>query len=120
MQDYEFGSRWIGSDISWCNPCIVANESMSVPSGDVVSSGHYDLDLALKSSIIIVKDGSNPLTKLSKFSKFDKNSSNATVDWLGDRQMTMTQSFWLWSVTSHNTHSEGNGTLIDLKDTFSF
>ena len=46
---------------------------MSVPSGDVVSSGHHDLDLALKLSIIIVKDGLNPLTKLSKFSKFDKN-----------------------------------------------
>ena len=33
------------------------NESMSVPSGDVMSSGHHDLDLALKSPKIIVKEG---------------------------------------------------------------
>ena len=52
--------------------------------GDVMSSAHHDLDLALKSSIIIVKDGLSPSTKLSKFSKFDKNSSNSTVNWLGD------------------------------------
>ena len=84
LQDDEFGNRWVGSDISWCNPCIVVNESMPVPSGDDVSSGHYDLDLALKSPIIIVKDDLEPLTKLSKFSKLDKNSSNSTVDWLGD------------------------------------
>ena len=63
----------------------IVSESMSVPSSDVMSSGHHDLDLALKSPIIIVKDGLRPLTKLSKFSKFDKNSSNSTVDWLGDR-----------------------------------
>ena len=84
MQDNEFGNRWVGSDISWSNPCIVVNESMSVPSDDVMSSGHHDLDLALKSPNIIVKDGLSPLTKLSIFSKFDKNSSNSTVDWLRD------------------------------------
>ena len=38
-----------------------------------------DLDLALKLSNIIVKDGLSPLTKLSRFSNFDKNSSNSTV-----------------------------------------
>ena len=48
MQDKEFCNRWVGSDISWCNPCIVFNESMSVPSGDVMWSGHHDLDFALK------------------------------------------------------------------------
>ena len=53
---------------------------MSEPSDDVMSSGHHDLDLALKSPNIIVKDGLSPLTKLSIFSKFDKNSSNSTVD----------------------------------------
>ena len=62
MQDDKFGNRWVGSDISWCNPCIVVNESMSVPSGDVMSSGHHDLDLALKFPNIIVKDGLSPLT----------------------------------------------------------
>ena len=53
---------------------------MSVPSGDVMSYGHHDLDLALKSPNIIGKDGFIPLTKLIKLSKFDKNSSNSTVD----------------------------------------
>ena len=49
-----------------------------------LSSGHHDLDLTLKSPIIIVKDGLKPLTKLRKFSKFGKNPSNSTVDWLRD------------------------------------
>ena len=57
MQDNEFDNKWIGSDISCCNPCTVVNESMSVPSGDIMSSGHHDLDLALKSPNIIVKEG---------------------------------------------------------------
>ena len=35
------------------NPCIVVNESMSVPLGDFMSSGNYDLHLALKSPDII-------------------------------------------------------------------
>ena len=58
---------------------------MSEPSGDVMSSGHHDLDLALKSPNVMVKDGWRYLTKLFSFSKFDKNSSNSTVVWLGDR-----------------------------------
>ena len=59
MQDNEFGSKWVGSDVSCCNPCTVnvANESMSVPSGDVMSFAHHDLDLALKFPKIIVKEG---------------------------------------------------------------
>ena len=46
---------------------------MSVPSGDVMLCGHHDLDLTLKSPIIIGKNGSSPLTKLIKSLKFDKN-----------------------------------------------
>ena len=85
MQDSEFGNRWVGSGISWCNPCILVNESLSVPSGDVLSSGHHDLDLALKPpNNIIVEYGLNPLKRLSRLSKFDNNSSSSTVDWLGD------------------------------------
>ena len=53
---------------------------MSVPSGGIMSSGHHDLDLALKLPNVIVKDGLSPLTNLIKFSKFDKNSSNSAVD----------------------------------------
>ena len=49
MQGNEFGNEWVGSDIICFNPCTVVNESMSVPSGYVMSTGHHDLDLALKS-----------------------------------------------------------------------
>ena len=85
MQDNEFGNKWVGSDISCGSSCTVVNESMSVPSGDVMSSGHHDLDLALISPNIMVKDGCSCLTKLRYFSRFDKNSSNSVVVWLGDR-----------------------------------
>ena len=85
MQDNEFGNKWVSSDNICCSPCTVVNESMPVPSGDVMSSGHHDLDLALKSPNIIVKDGWSCLTKFRSFSKFDKNSSNLTVVWLGDQ-----------------------------------
>ena len=53
VQDNEFGNKWVGSDISWCNPCTVVNESMPLPSGDVMSSGHHDLDLALNDPPIL-------------------------------------------------------------------
>ena len=66
MQDKEFGNKWVGSDISCCSPCTVVSESMSVLSGDVISSGYHDLDLALKSPNIVVKDGWSHLTKLRK------------------------------------------------------
>ena len=85
MKDNEFGNRWVGCDISCCNPCTVVIESMSIPSGDVMSCGHHDLDHALKSPNIRVKDGWNCLTKLRSFSRFDKYLSNWTGVWLGDR-----------------------------------
>ena len=68
--------KWVDSDISCCNPCTVVNKSMSVPSRDVMSSGHHGLDLALKSSKIKVKESWDWLTKLRSFSRFDKNLSN--------------------------------------------
>ena len=55
MQDNELGNGWVRSDISWCNPWIIVNESMSVPS-DYMSSGHHDLDIAWKPPNIIAKD----------------------------------------------------------------
>ena len=79
-------NRWVRNDISWCNPCIVVNESISVSSGDVMSSGHRDLDLALKWPNIIVKDGLSPEIKLGRSS----NSLNSAVDWLGDWKIAMT------------------------------
>ena len=63
VQDNEFGNKRVGSDIICCSPCTVVNDSMSVPSGDVVSFGHHDLYVALESPNIIVKDGWSCLTK---------------------------------------------------------
>ena len=37
MQDKKFGNKWVGSDISWCSPCIVVMESMSILSADLMS-----------------------------------------------------------------------------------
>ena len=37
MQDKKFGDKWVGSDISWCSPCIVVMESMSILSADLMS-----------------------------------------------------------------------------------
>ena len=47
---------WVASDINWSKPYRVIKELIWVPSGEVISSGHQSLDLALKSSKIIVSD----------------------------------------------------------------
>ena len=57
MQDNEFGNKCVSSDISCCSPRTVVKESMSIASGDVMSSAQHDLDLALKSPNVIIKDG---------------------------------------------------------------
>ena len=82
------GSKWVGSGLSYCKPCIVARDSIYVPSWDVTSSGHHDLDLTLKYSSIIVKEDLNCLIWFRSLSKLDKNSSNSVIDWLGDRYVT--------------------------------
>ena len=69
MQYNEFANKWVGSDISCCSPCTVVNESMSVPSGNVMPSSHHDLDLALKLPNTIEKDGWSCLTKFWSFSQ---------------------------------------------------
>ena len=85
MQDKEFGNKWVDSNVICCSSSTVVNESMSVPSGDVMSSEHHDLDLVLKSPNVIVKDGGRCFMKLRNFSIFDKNSSTSTVVRVGDR-----------------------------------
>ena len=64
MQDNKFGNDGLGLIlVDVTHALFLINELMSVPSGDVMSSGHHDLDLALNSPILIVKDGLSPLTK---------------------------------------------------------
>ena len=47
---------WVGSEISCCKPKVVVSESICEPSLNIVSSFHYDSDLALKSLSISTKD----------------------------------------------------------------
>ena len=90
IHDVELGGKWAGSEISCWKPCTVIRDSICVPSWDLTSSGHYDLDLALKSPSIIVKEGLDCLIWFRSLSKLDKNSSNAVLDWFGDRYVTIT------------------------------
>ena len=81
IHDDEWGSKWVGSEISCYKPCIVVRDSICVPSWDVTSSGHHDLDLALKSPSIIVKEGFNCLIWFSSIKirqKFIKLSNRLT------------------------------------------
>ena len=59
--DYELESKWVGSEISCCKPWIVVRDSICVPSWDVTSSDHHDINLALKLPGVIVKEGLNCL-----------------------------------------------------------
>ena len=69
---------------------IVVRNWVCVPSWDVISSAHHDLDLALKSPSIIAQEGLNCLILFRSLSKLDRNSSNSVIDWLGDWYMTTT------------------------------
>ena len=62
-----------------------------VTSWDVTSSGPHDLDLALKSPNIFLKESLNCLLWFRSLSKLDKNSSNSyrlTLWWIHDNSMT--------------------------------
>ena len=54
MQDEDWGSRWVGCDISWWNPSTLVRDSSCVSSVVALSSVHQTEDLALKSPKIIV------------------------------------------------------------------
>lgn len=69
IQDDEFGRRCTGLDINWRNPDDIVNDSSWVPSWDVISSDHHDLDIALKL-------------------KFRRKSSKSLTDWLGEQKIT--------------------------------
>ena len=84
VHDDELGSKWVGSETGCCKPWTIVTDSIFVPSWDVTSSGHHDLDLALKLPSIIVKEGLNCLIWFRSLSKLDKNFSNSIMGWLGD------------------------------------
>ena len=73
MQDDKFGRRCVESDINWCNPHDVVSNSSRVPSWDVLSSHHHDLDLTLKSPSLTKIDDCNWLIWFKSFSKFKES-----------------------------------------------
>ena len=80
----EAGNIWVGSDINWSKPYIEIKELIWVTSGEVISSGHQSLDLALKSPKIIVNDGLSCLIWFVSFLRLNRKSSNSLHDWLGE------------------------------------
>ena len=63
---------WVWDKVVANPQCIIVRDSICVPSWDV-TSGHHDLDLALKSPSIIMKEGLNCLLWFRSLSKLDKN-----------------------------------------------
>ena len=80
----EWGSRFVGSDISWWNLCKDVNASKCVLSAVVLSFFHQDEDLALQSPRITVNKELVEAVLLKSSSKSDRKFSNSVLSWLGD------------------------------------
>ena len=88
VQELEWGSRCVGSDIIWWKLCKDVSGSKCVPYVVVLSSFHQDEDLALKSPRIMVNKELVEAVLLWSWSKSDRNFSNLVLPWLGDLQTT--------------------------------
>ena len=77
MQDKVCGSRWVGCDTSWWNPCTVVRDSSCVASIVILSLVHQTEDLSLKSSKVMVNKELQEVVYADIFSKFDKKVSNS-------------------------------------------
>ena len=86
--------------------------TIRVPSEILTSSDHQEEDLALKSPVIIDTVGLRVLMSLKSCSKFNKNESNSRLFWLGERQITDTIIFLLFSFISKRRASFKYGKLI--------
>ena len=84
IQELEWGSRCVGSDISWWKLCKDASASKCVPFVVVLSSFHQDEDLALKSPRIMVNNELVEVILLRSLLKSDRKFSNLVLSWLGD------------------------------------
>ena len=86
--------------------------TIRVPSEILTSSDHQEEDLALKSPVIIDTGGLRVLMSLKSCLKFNKNESNSRLFWLGERQITDTIIFLLFSFISKRRASFKYGKLI--------
>ena len=76
---------WFGSFIICWNPVQDVNESNLVLSMVLISSDHYEEDLALKSPVTKVNYGFRLFIPRSSFSKFSKKWLNSSLVWLGEQ-----------------------------------
>ena len=67
MQEEVFSGWWVGWDISWWNPSILAWDSSCVPSIVILSLVHQTEDLALKSHKIMVNKELHKVVSLKTF-----------------------------------------------------
>ena len=84
IQELDWGSRCVGSDISWWKLCKDVNAFKCVPSAVVLSFFHQDNDLTLSSPRIIVNKELDEAVFLRTSSKSDKKFSNLALSWFGD------------------------------------
>ena len=84
IQELEWGSRCVGSDISWWKFSKDVSASKCVPSLFVLSSFHQDEDLALKLPRVMVNKELVEAVLLRSSSKSDRKFSNSVLSWLGD------------------------------------
>ena len=61
------------------------NENSFDSSVVLMSLGHKEKNIALKSSVVTHKNGLQLLMSLKSYSKLDKNKSNSLLFWLRER-----------------------------------
>ena len=105
MQDLEFSKMWVGSVIICDKPNFEVRSWSWEPSKLVLSISHHCLDFALKSPIIIVRNGLQ-LDNESRFSsRFDQNIWDLSCVWLGDLYRWIKLQILLAMLTSKLIHS---------------
>ena len=84
LQELEWDSMCVGSNISWSKLCNDGRASKYVPSAAVLSFFHQDEDLALNSPKVIVKKELDEAILPKSSSNSDSKCSNSILPWLGD------------------------------------
>ena len=80
-EGFLWGSKFVGSVITWDKPRLVKSSSIITPSGVVSPLGHQNCEYALKSPAKKVAKGFSALMFKYRFSKFDKRAWNSGEVW---------------------------------------
>ena len=83
VQEQEWGSRCVGSDIRWWKLCKDLNTYNCVPS-IALPSFHQDEDVASKSPRIMINKEFVEAVLHKSSSKSDSKFSDSVLPWLGD------------------------------------